>query len=426
MNTIYFLKRLLLFYFIICLSFYSLNGQRFEEVMPAWQSTLTKAISQKGYQNVILVQNGTHLTIGYENRVQRFEPKAIVEIIKILKGNAIDKEIITLELIPQRLQLPLVNISFSIKDFQYWKDGRLALIAFINSMQIVQSKKHNRNFNGANFTNSGNYRLELELEPRINLGLGGFPDPVLHRFSLVPSFNTFLWKGAQLKLKFSIPISSEFQIIDEDFTKPNILSFSQSFHLSNNFWIKGTIGYFTQNRYGGEIAFTKFFQNSNFAIRGKAGYTGYASYPIKLGLEEAIRGWEYADINYLDYEIGGVYWFKQWNTQLQLSYAKTLFQKNRLKFTVLQRFNEVDIGFFAFRTQRGNNYGFQTNIPLFPKKYWKPKRLSIRPSRTIDYTYHATQFFADSYKVDDTILDFYRQYHPGFIRNQLVRSELWE
>ena len=142
-------------------------------------------------------------------------------------------------------------------------------------------------------------------------------------------------------------------------------------------------------------------------------------------MEEAIKGWEYTDIDYLDYNIAAKYWFKDWNTEVKLEYGTALFDKEQLRLSVLQHFNEVDIGFFALRTQRGNNYGMQFNIPIFPKKYWKPKRLSIRPSNYLEYTYHATQTFVEQYATGSTVEDYYRQLNPAFLKKQLMIPSRW-
>jgi len=117
---------------------------------------------------------------------------------------------------------------------------------------------------------------------------------------------------------------------------------------------------------------------------------------------------------------------KQWNTRIRLEYGKVLFNENQLRFTCLQRFNEVDIGFFALDTQRGRNYGVILNIPIAPKKYWKPKRVSIRPAQALNYTYQATQATVESYETGQSILALNRQLNPAFIKNQLLLLKRWD
>ena len=426
MNSKYILLRKQLLFCFVCSSFLALNGQSSKIIIPDWQTNLSTAISKKGYQSVALVVATNQLYIYYENRVQRFEPQVIIDVIKTIGVNNFPIEVETIHLITQKLQQPLVTTSFTVKDLKSWTKGAIPLTTFVNSIDIRQGGKRLKKQKNKVITNSGNYSLELEIKPQIGLGLGGFPDAVVHRFYLLPTFNVHLWKGAQLQMEIILPISSEFDITGEHFIRPGILSFSQTIRLPKQLWLQGAIGYFSKNRYGGRLSTAKFLFNGSLSITGEIGYTGYASYPMKLGVEKAIKGWEYADIDYLDYSVGMAYWFKDWNTQVKLEYAKVLFNKKQVKLSVLQRFNEVDIGFFALKTERGNNYGMQLNIPIFPKKYWNPKRLSIRPAHSLNYTYHATQFFADQYKTGNAIADFYRQLNPEFIKKQLQILERWE
>ena len=420
-----FLRKQLLFWIALFLCM-ALNGQSSKIILPNWQTEISRAISNKGYQSVALQVENKTLSIYYENRVQRFEPRAIVELIKTIEPNELPTNIDVIQLITQKLQQPLVTTKFKLKDFRSWKEEMVTLSTFINTITIKQGGKKLKKELKRTVTNSGNYRLELELKPQIGLGLGGFPDAVVHRFNLLPTFNAYLWKGGQLQMEVILPISSEFKIPGEHFIRPGIIALSQMVRLSETSWLQGRIGYFSENRYGGNLSATQFLWNGSFFLTGNIGYTGYASYPMKLGLDEAVRGWEYSSLNYVDYDIEAAYWFKDWNTQIKLGYGRVLFDKERLKLTVTQKFNEVDIDFFALKTPRGNNYGMQLSIPIFPKKYWKPKRLSVRPAAALNYTYHATQFFAEQYKTGNTILDFYKSLNPEFIKKQLLLPKYWE
>jgi len=413
------------FYFVFGLLFLpiaSFFAQSTNEEPTNWQTMLVENISLKGYQNVVLGLKGEELSIYYENRIKRFEPNAIIDIIQIIANEDLPLKVVDIQVITQKLQIPVLTIKFRNEDLFKWKKGLFPLEQFVKTLLIKQGGPSLQN---RKIINSGNFRLELVLQPEIGLGLGGFPDPVIHRLFLKPTFNIFLWKGAQLKTETILPISSEFNIVGEHTVRPGILSFSQNIKLPKHLWLQASLGYFSNNRFGGRLSFAKFLLNGSLTLTGRLGYTGYASYPKKLNLEEAVKGWEYSDINYYDFNVGVNYWFKEWNTQVRLEYGQALFSKEQLKFTCLQRFNEVDIGFFALQTQRGRNYGMILNIPIAPKKYWKPKRIAIRPARTLNYTYQATQATVESYTTGTSILAIHRQLNPAFIKNQLLILKRW-
>jgi hypothetical protein len=192
--------------------------------------------------------------------------------------------------------------------------------------------------------------------------------------------------------------------------------------LPQNTYVQGAIGYFTSNRYGASIDLNKFFWNGKLLLFGHLGYTGYASYPKKFGREIAESGWEYEDINYTDYKVGINYWLQKFNLNVSLSYGKVLYGRKMLRLDVSQQFNEIDIGFFALESNKGRNYGMRLRIPIFPKKYWKPKRFSIRPARYFQYDYRTSQGIIKEYSTGDDLIYLHRHLQPGFIVNQLSKN----
>ena len=386
-------------------------------------SNLVQRIIEKGYQNVIAQITERQLVLYYENRVRRFEPNAIIELIHTISEEDLFNEVEEIRLTSQRMHIPVLTVMFKSEDLIKWKSGILPLETFVETFIIEQGGTRLPKLPVAN---SGNFSVELELKPEIGLGLGGFPDPVIHRFFLLPTVNVFLWKGAQLKSELILPISSEFDIIGERMVRPGIASFTQNIQLPKQFWLQASLGYFTQNRFGGRLSFAKYFFNGSLTLTGQIGYTGYASYPRKFKLETAEKGWEYSTPNYYDYNVGVNFWFDQWNTRIRLEYGRALFNKEQLKFTCLQRFNEIDIGFFALQTKRGKNFGMILNLPIAPKKYWKPRRISVRPTQALNYTYQATQATVESYETGLSILDLNRQLNPAFIKKQMLEIKKWE
>ncbi len=411
------------FFLIIGICSQDLFGQLNNNYESNSTTSLVQRITEKGYQNIVTQKTEQELVIYYENRVRRFEPSAIIELVQIISEEELIKEVQEIRLVAQRMRIPVLTVMFKSEDLVKWKSGTLPLETFVETFIVEQGGTR---LPKTLVANSGNFSVELELKPEIGLGLGGFPDPVIHRFFLLPTINVFLWKGAQLKSEIILPISSEFDIIGERVVRPGIVSFSQNIQLPKQLWLQASLGYFSKNRFGGRLSFAKYFFNGSLTLIGQIGYTGYASYPRKINLEEAVKGWEYSTPNYYDYNVGVNYWFNEWNTRVRLEYGRALFNKEQLKFTCLQRFNEVDIGFFALQTQRGNNFGMILNLPIAPKKYWKPKRISVRPAKTLNYTYQATQATVESYETGISILNINRQLNPAFIKKQLLLLRRWE
>ena len=92
--------------------------------------------------------------------------------------------------------------------------------------------------------------------------------------------------------------------------------FHQEVRLPTNLFAGVSVGYFTNYRYGTALDVRKYFLNGNVALRGHLGYTGYASYPKRLGVDEPEKIWQYGDFDYVDYKIGIDYFIAKWNLKV--------------------------------------------------------------------------------------------------------------
>jgi len=391
-----------------------------KRVFPSSQAEiLSNTIIAEGFQNVSVRSLDSTLIISYENRVYRFEANAVYQLLELIIPVAV-QQYNKLVLITKQQGISLVAWEIDTKKYEAFRQQEVGIDQLKNSIHTSNNSPY---FNlGTELVankNTGNYKIEILIKPTLKLALGGFPDPVLHQINLQPMANLFLWKGAQLQLEGILPLLNEIEIPEEEFARPGILAFHQQVRLPNNFFAGLSVGYFTDKRYGIATELKKFFLNGNLLLKTRIGYTGHASYPRQIGLEPPVKGWEYADLNYVDYTVGASYWLSKWNTRIDVLYGKVLNQKNVLRFEVSQQFKETEIGFFAFKTERGNNYGVNVAIPIFPKKYWKPKLLSIRPAKHFAYTYHSTQNYIQHYNTG--ISQFENALNPALIKNHLFR-----
>lgn len=356
---------------------------------------------QEGFQSVGAKFNSNKLIVTYENRRYRLEALAIEKIATLIQSENL-QDIDTLILVTQKFNIPIISTTYLLSSDS---------ASFLHTQQkIAPTEKNFKN----QLKNKGNYRLELEVKPQLRLALGGFPDPVVHQINLIPQLHFYLWKGARFSFQTIIPISNEFETPTEKYVRPGIVQLEQRFRLPAQTYIGLTAGYFTKNRYGGLAEVGKYFFNGNLLLRAQAGYTGLAVYE-----KEPDKVWKISRPDYLDYQFGADYYFKKWNVIASVDYAKTLFGQTMLRGSVLKYFKEVNIGFFAFKTERGLNYGLNCAIPLFPKKYFKPGFFSIRPSRALDYTYHGTQNYVTQYRSIQDLKIFMQRLEPFFINQQI-------
>lgn len=365
---------------------------------------LSQRLQSRGFQNILVnVDQARKLNISFENRRYRFDAKSFqvaMEDIQTITGDQFS----TINLTLVKRAIPITTFTFSSELSGQQGAGNFHF-----------SDQSRRGIDDEKYTASGQYKILFKLEPELRLALGGFPDAVVHQVNLLPSANIFLWKGAKVTLQATIPIANEFAIPEEEFLRPRVMVFNQIFRLPENIFISTDIGYFTRDRYGINAEAGKFFFNGDLFIRAKVGYTGYAAYPAKRTTPEPTRNWERGKINYFDYLVGVDYYLGAADIQLTLEYGRVLYFRNMARFEVNRYFNEIDIGFFAYLTQGEENYGFSLSIPIFPKKYHKPKVISFQPERYFQYGYSGTQNYAIQYSTGTSLKQFFQRLQPFFL-----------
>jgi len=207
--------------------------------------------------------------------------------------------------------------------------------------------------------------------------------------------------------------------------RTRVVSFTQQFRLPATTFLTASIGLFSRNRYGISTHLEKYFWKDRLWVTAKAGYTGNASYVRYTGIEVE-KHWQYTKLNYVDYKMGVHYWFPKWNMQVSAEYGKVLFDRTALFFRCRQKFKEVELEFYAFRTDQGSNYGLEIALPIYPKKYWKPKRFSVRPSKRFHYNYLSGRreggqvHVAREYQAQGMFEDFRQDLNPYFLKNYIL------
>ena len=189
--------------------------------------------------------------------------------------------------------------------------------------------------------------------------------------------------------------------------------------------MNASVGLFSRDRYGASLQAGKYLYKDRILLTGKIGYTGHASYARYDGVEVQ-KSWAYTKPSYLDYKVGISYWLPKWNTQATIEYGKVLFNRTALFVRCQQKFKEVDVEFFIYQTDQGRNYGMEIGIPIFPKKYWKPKLFSIRPTTHFRYNYlsgfdNSGQInLAREYQAQGMYGDFPQDLNPYFLKNYIL------
>jgi len=87
----------------------------------------------------------------------------------------------------------------------------------------------------------------------------------------------------------------------------------------------------------------------------------------------------------------------------------------------------VEIGFFALKTERGSNGGFNFSIPIFPPKYLPTGRIRISPAKAFpwEYRYRGLPKGGIQYKTGNNLDGFMKRLNTDYIKNQMAGFENW-
>lgn len=364
---------------------------------------------EDGFENVALALDDGRLMVTYENRIYRHEMRAVREIMTAV--SPLVKERMSVVLIPQSRGVPLFAITEKRSRGEGEQggkgDGEMDSVwklagAILNgtawdeapasgmdvSLDVGSAWRELQNPQGTGFWS---HRFGIVLHPQLNTEFGNASDSVRTRISLVPEANASLWKGMLLSAQLVIPVQSDFEDEGKHWT-PGLLTLNQTLRLPYNTFVSATAGYFTRRRYGTDLEVRKYLADGRWSVGANVGYTGYAAY---------IEGvWFYSRVGRLTGIFDVEYWFPRLDFSMRATLGKFLYEDKGFRFDVARRLGEGSLGFYAVKTEGGENVGFNVRIPIFPAKYLSVASVRIGPARDFRQEYRYSAFSSEGVRYD--------------------------
>lgn len=390
--------------------------------VPASNTDLKEDIIQKlalnGFENLRVKIADKNVIVAYENRVYRFDAEGVKEVLKIISPElSVDQKII---LIPLNRKIPLVVIEAEVSDCRIYLKGELSGKGFAERLKInFNTDEIFNQIKDEELVNSSSFRFDIVLKPQVNFVFGPYVKPVITQINLVPGIKTSWWKGMNLNYEVIIPVFNEFGS-REDSVRPGIMALNQVFRFDNDFFISASAGYFTQNRYGIDFDFRKYFMNGDMSFSLNFGTTSIASFSgmTKLYYYDAFKITGAAAFEYR---------ISEYDLTLGISAGKFLMGDESFRFDINREFNEIEIGFFAIRSRDGiSNGGINISIPLFPSHYWKPAAVRLKSDENFYWSYlvksDSDQLIGLKYNTGSRLGVYNKKLNPSFIRNFFTRN----
>ncbi|MFA7288052.1 MAG: YjbH domain-containing protein [Melioribacteraceae bacterium] len=358
-------------------------------------------LSNHGFENIRIKAENSSLFISYENRLYRFEATALKNATKLIEEALQDyKEIYFIIL---NRNIPLSLFVYNV-DERRFVDYIFDVDEYWNKVKDIEP------------INSSNLKFDLVVKPDFKGEFGDYSNPVQAQLNLLPEINTNIFSGLSMSVETIVPLYNEFSVL-EDSVRQGIISLSQFIRLPNSVFLLGSVGYFTNNRYGVDFEGKKYYNNGNFSLGLNFGYTGFA----QLMFGKVF----YSEPYLVTGNINTEYRVPEYDLTLGITAGKFIYKDMSLRFDVNRQFGEIEIGFFAIYSEGGNyNGGFNFVIPLFPSKHLKPNIVRIKTSDNYRWEYRVRGLIPGqrgrSYKTGNSINSLLEKTNPSFIKNYFI------
>jgi hypothetical protein len=395
--------------FLLILSFVSLFGQSNRSV----EDRIRQSLIRSGFENVAVLQDSSGVVIKYENRIYRFEVRALFEALNCAAGQL--KAPMDCILIPLNRGVPLMAVIVDLKACRVSgsEGSRLAFppSAIRTALDIEPYWSKIKDLPGKN---PPFMKLDVFVHPQVKAQFGNINDAVESQINLAPAASILLWKGMSVSAQWIFPVQNEMGY-EGDFGRPGLVTMNQTIRLPYGAFLSGTAGYFTEHRYGGDLEVKTYWKNGRWAAAVNAGYTGFAACLNRV--------WYHSDLTNWTYWFSGEYRFPELDFTVKTGYGKFLYQDDGWRFDIHRQFGEVSVGFFAMRTEGGRNGGFAFSIPVFPAKRMAPNRFRISPALSFpwSYRYRGMPVYGIQYDTQNRLDGFMESLNPDFVMNQLSR-----
>lgn len=371
---------------------------------------ITSELIKEGFENVIVKIEGKTIIVSYENRIYRNEPEASITVISILRNKLLSD--MNVVLIPQFKNIPIICIKFQLKT-QTESINKHAPNNLVNDIEVnMNIDKYWDVLKNNNCSNTSNYKFDIVVHPQFKARFGAYGDPIKAQINIAPELRTSFWKGMSFSSQLIFPLLNRLDSTG-DYIRPGLITLNQTIRLPYNTFVSGTIGYFTENRYGVNLELKGFAYNGRLSLGAAIGYTGYASYHKNT--------WYYSTDKILTSAVSLFYRNPQFDLNFGVTYGKFIMQDSGWRLDLSRQFGETEIGFYYIRTNTGKNGGFNFSIPLPPSKYWLMKLIRIRPPEYFSWEYrydfdNNVKTFNTGNKIENTL----KHFNPDYFKKQLI------
>ena len=381
-----------------------------------YSESIGRVVAQKGYENIRVTYRNDTIFLGLENRVWRWESRAVAEIFKLVMPGVDTNAVVSLTLLRTGIQLTTVIVSR--KQYDNLLNGRMSAEVFADSVVAQSSDRGYRATVGhLKSTNRSFNKFDVIFIPQLLVQFGNFHHPLEIQFNVAPEVEITFLKGMSLTAQVIFPIYNNLIGDRQGNTiRPGLVVLSQTFRLPYQFFSSVSAGHFTRDRYGLSGEIVKLLFNGKMSVDATLGYTG------QVQLLEGM--FTYTPINVVTWFCNASWRFARYDLTIRAGYGGFIGRDQGFRVDVERQFNEVSIGFFAMRTGGVVNGGFNFTVPLPPRRYGTKNHIRVRPASYAPWEYRAKGLpsYGRSFTTGSGTGELLFNMNPDYIRTQLGKQ----
>jgi hypothetical protein len=367
---------------------------------------LTVALSSHGFENV-QVSSETEGTIRayYENRIYRYDLRAMGVVLALVNESVAAPW--KVEIIPLEAGVPIVSVAARSDDYVRFTSGELDEKTFAASLAISTDPPVPDLEGSAN----GSFRrIDVSAGPTFAIELEQIDDSMRGQFNIVPQLEADLLRGLSGTAQLVIPVVDEFEE-QASGVRPGRVTLDWLYRRGPAVSLFRA-GLFNPDRYGLSLGGGGWVWGDRFLLTARGDLTG------KLAVLDGV--WEYSDVGVFTYSLGAQYRYPFLDVAVKASFGRFLGEEDGGRFDIVRAFGELDIGFFAIKTESESLGGILVDVPLPLARYSRPSgfRFKTVPALTFEYRSEVTR--AGLMPGGGlSIENLYKGLAPTFIRNNV-------
>lgn len=274
-------------------------------------------------------------------------------------------------------------------------------------------KQVQKKFDHKQKTNSSYGKTDLIGGVQLEYTLGNFDNAIRQKINIQPELRTTLGKGLILMGRYNFPTFNEL-----DQSKPQLIiaGASQNYRFRNNIFLSIDFGFFAPRRFGIHGKLNRYIGDERLRLVINYGITreAFVDNRFKLAQNTTLHH---------TFNGGMVYRWNKFDTDLSFHYGIFLNSDIGYSIKINRQMEEVYVGLFYNKTNFGNVGGFDFSIPIFPKRYSKPKRFRIRPIKSfyLKYNYISNSKVGLRYTTPFDLSSTLSTYYPEVLRKALLK-----